>query len=42
MKTTHKFLALAFMAVAMVLASCSKDDDVNNVLALLQHSHGRK
>ena len=27
MKTTNKFLALALMAVAMVFASCSKDDD---------------
>lgn len=40
MKKTNIFLVL--MAVGMVLASCSKDDDVNNVLALLQHSHGRK
>lgn len=27
MKTTNKFLALALMAVAMVFASCSKDDN---------------
>lgn len=31
MKITNKIIALALMAVAMVLASCSKDDDVNNV-----------
>ena len=30
-KTFKSLLALAFMAVAMVFASCSKDDDVNNV-----------
>ena len=31
MKTTNKFLTLALMAVAMVFASCSKDDDdINN------------
>ena len=30
-KQTNKILALAFMAVAMVLVSCSKDDDINNV-----------
>ena len=32
MKTTNKFLALALMAVAMVFASCSKDDDDKPVL----------
>lgn len=31
MKTTNKILALVLMAVAMAFASCSKDDDVNNV-----------
>lgn len=31
MNTKNKFFALALMAVAMVFASCSKDDDVNNV-----------
>lgn len=42
MKSINKFLTLAIMAVAMVFTACSKDDDVNNVLALLQHSNGRK
>lgn len=31
MKIANKIIALALMAVAMVFASCSKDDDVNNV-----------
>lgn len=36
MKITNKFLALAFMAVAMVFTSCSKDDDNDPVVPTQQ------